>query len=69
MRKNSLSGDMPFRRAYIRSMVDEVEVDDAKIRIIGRKAVLADLMIGGRATLSGVLGFVRKWRARHDSNV
>lgn len=69
MRKNSLWGDTPFRRTYIRSMVDGVEVDDVKIRIIGRKAVLADFMIGGRATASGVPGFVRKWRTRHDSNM
>jgi hypothetical protein len=47
MRKNVLSGNTPFRRAYIRSMVDQVEVDDAEILIIGRKAVLADLVMGG----------------------
>jgi site-specific DNA recombinase len=40
MRKNVLSGDTPFRRAYIRSMIDQVEVDDAEIHIHGRQTVL-----------------------------
>jgi site-specific DNA recombinase len=68
MRKNVLCGDTPFRRAYIRSMVDQVEIDDEEIRIIGRKAVLADLVMGGGAVPAGVPSFVRKWRARRDSN-
>jgi hypothetical protein len=37
MRTNGLTGETPFRRAYIRSVIDQVEVDDAEIRIIGRK--------------------------------
>ena len=28
MRSNVLTGDTPFRRAYIRSVIDQVEVDD-----------------------------------------
>ena len=43
MRTNVLSGDTPFRRAYIRSVIDQVEVDDAEIRIIGRRTVLERL--------------------------
>ena len=31
---------MPFRKAYLGSIVDRVEVDDHEIRIIGRKDVL-----------------------------
>jgi hypothetical protein len=33
MRSNVLTGDTPFRRAYIRSVIDQVEVDDDEIRI------------------------------------
>ena len=33
MRSNILTGDTPFRRAYIRSVIDQVEVDDEEIRI------------------------------------
>jgi hypothetical protein len=30
MRTNIMTGDTPFRRAYIRSVVDQVEVDDTE---------------------------------------
>ena len=69
MRTNISSGDTPFRRAYIRSVIDQVEVDDAEIRIIGRKSVLERLVMGGGAAPAGVPSFVREWRARNDSNV
>ena len=68
MRENICHGDVPFRRAYIRVVVDQVEVDDREIRIHGRKSVLERLVMGGGATPSGVPSFVRKWRARRDSN-
>jgi site-specific DNA recombinase len=67
MRASVLSGETPFRRAYIRSVIDQV--DDAEIRIIGRKSVLERLVTGGGAAPAGVPSFVRKWRTRHDSNV
>jgi hypothetical protein len=35
MRTNALTSETPFRRASIRTMVDQVEVDDEEIRIIG----------------------------------
>jgi len=31
---------MPFRRACIRSVIDQVEADDTEIRVIGRRTVL-----------------------------
>lgn len=60
MRTNVLSSDTSFRRAYIRSAIDEVEVDDAEIRIHGRRAVLERLVMGGGATPAGVPSFVWK---------
>ncbi|VFU10937.1 Resolvase domain protein [Methylocella tundrae] len=69
MRSNVLTGDTSFRRAYIRSVIDQVEVDDAEIRIHGRRSVLERLVMGGGADPAGVPSFVRKWRTRHDSNV
>lgn len=62
MRSNVLTGETPFRRAYIRSLVDQVEVDDAEIRIHGRRTVLERLVMGGGAAPAGVPSFVRKWR-------
>ena len=37
MRANVTNGPIPFRRAYIRALIDRVEVDDTEIRIHGRK--------------------------------
>ena len=68
MRANILNGEIPFRRAYIRSLIDQVEVDDTEIRIHGRRSVLERLVMGGGAAPAGVPSFVRKWRSRHDSN-
>jgi hypothetical protein len=33
MRENLTSGSIPFRKAYLQSLIDVIEVDDAKIRI------------------------------------
>ena len=40
MRKRLTTGEVPFRKAYIGSIVDRIEVDDTQVRIIGRKEVL-----------------------------
>lgn len=69
MRDNVLSGDTPFRRAWLRSVIDGVEVDDTEIRIHGRKTVLERLVMGSGAAPAGVPSFVRKWRTRQDSNL
>lgn len=62
MRTNVLTGDTPFRRAYIPSIIVQVEVDDSEIRIIGRKTTLERLVMGGGAAPAGVPSFVRKCR-------
>jgi hypothetical protein len=66
MGQNVLNGDTPFRRAYIRSVIDQVEVDDSETRIFGRKTVLERLVMGGGASPPGVPSLVRKWRAGED---
>jgi site-specific DNA recombinase len=40
------SGDIAFRKAYVSSLVDHIEVDDREIRICGRKDVLEQLVTG-----------------------
>jgi site-specific DNA recombinase len=68
MREKLDSGDTQARKAYLHSVISQIEVDNDKIRIIGDKATLA-AAIAGRQTGEGqVRGFVRKWRARRDSN-
>jgi hypothetical protein len=40
MREKFTSGSVPFRKAYLQSLIDVVEVDDHQIRIKGSKEVL-----------------------------
>lgn len=67
MRERSQSA-IPFRRIWLRAIIDKVEVDEAEIRVHGRKSVLERIVMGGEAAPAGVLSFVRDWRARRDSN-
>ena len=60
---------MPFRKAYLRAIVDHVEVDDQQIRIIGRKDLLEQAVLANGVPNAGVRSFVRKWRTRQDSNL
>ena len=62
-------GDVQARRDYLRSVIANIEVDDDRIRITGDKAALAAVIAGRAPDAANVRGFVRKWRARNDSNV
>jgi hypothetical protein len=57
------TGSTPFRKAYLRSLIDVVEVDDAQVRIKGSKDVLerAVLASGPGAELHSQMS--TKWRA------
>ena len=69
MRDNVTSGNVPFRKAYIQSVVDRIEVDDEVVRIVGDKSTL-EQAVAGRAMASGsVRRCIPKWRARKDSNL
>ena len=69
MRERINAGEIPFRKAYIRSIVDRIEVDDAVVRIMGRKDVLEQAVRSGGAAPPVVHGSVPKWWARQDSNL
>ena len=69
MREKLTTGEVPFRKAYLGSIVDRVEVDDREIRIIGRKDVLEQAVLANGGPMPGVRSFVRKWRTRQDSNL
>ena len=62
------TGDTQARKAYLRSVISYVEVDDDRVRIVGEKAALAAVIAGQQTHPNKVRGFVRKWRARRDSN-
>jgi site-specific DNA recombinase len=63
------TGDTNSRNGYIRSIIDAVEVDDHAIRIIGSRDILQAAIAGKQIENGNVRSFVRKWRARNDSNV
>ena len=69
MREKLTTGEVPFRKAYLGSIVDRVEVDDGEIRIVGRKDVLEQAVLANGGPVPGVRSFVRKWRTRQDSNL
>ncbi|WP_156410337.1 hypothetical protein [Bosea sp. Root381] len=69
MRENITTGEVPFRKAYLRSVIDRIEVDDHAIRIVGDRGTLEQVVAGKSVPATGVRSLVRKWRARHDSNV
>ena len=62
------AGDIQARKRYLHSVISRIEVDDDTIRIVGEKAALADVIAGREGPQGNVRGFVRKWRARRDSN-
>jgi hypothetical protein len=47
MRERITEGETPFRKAYLRSIVDAIEVDDKVICIYGSKTSLEQAVIGG----------------------
>jgi site-specific DNA recombinase len=62
------TGDAQARKAYLRSVISYIEIDDDRVRIVGEKATLAAVIAGQQNQPNTVRGFVRKWRARRDSN-
>ena len=62
------AGDVQARKAYLQSVLSEVEVGEAKIRVLANKAAIADAAMSDGAGTPKVRGFVRNWRARRDSN-
>ena len=68
MVENVASGAIPFRKVYIQSVVDRIEVHDGLIRIVGDNATLEQAVAGRVMASGGVRRRVPKWRARRDSN-
>jgi site-specific DNA recombinase len=48
MREDTTSGSIPFRKAYLQSLIDVIEVDDAHVRIKGSKDVLERAVLASR---------------------
>jgi len=46
--ENFRNGSVPFRKAYLQSLIDVVEIDDRQIRIKGRKELLEKAVLASR---------------------
>ena len=58
MREHFTSGSVHFRKAYMQSLIDVIEVDDRQIRIKGSKDVLGKPKRSGRRSQMST-----NWRA------
>jgi len=68
MREKFTAGSVPFRKAYLQSLIDIVEVDDRQIRIRCSTDVLERAVLAGRAAAESGSQMSTGWRARRDSN-
>ena len=68
MRENFTTGSVPFRKAYLQSLIDRIEVDDHQIRIKGRKDLLEKAVLASRKNQAWCSETSTRWRARRDSN-
>ena len=66
MRENTTTGDVPFRKAYIRSVLDRIEVDDDVIRHFGSKSTLEQAIAGKETTKADFRRCEPKWRAHGE---
>jgi len=53
------TGDVQAKKAYLRSVIAQIEVGDDKVRIFGEKASLAAAIAGNPPETAHVRGFVR----------
>jgi site-specific DNA recombinase len=68
VRENFSTGSVPFRKAYLQSLIDAVEVDDHQIRIKGNKELLEKAVLASQSGQSWCSQTSTRWRARRDSN-
>lgn len=69
MRENITIGEVPFRKAYIRSVVERIQIDEDVIQIMGSKVALERAVTAERLPSPPVRSFERKWRPLQDSNL
>lgn len=65
MRARLREGEVPFRKAYIRAVIDRMEVQPDEIRITGRRDVLERAVTNGPDAAPGVRSSVRECRTPH----
>jgi site-specific DNA recombinase len=68
VRENFSTGSVPFRKAYLQSLIGVIEVDDHQIRIKGNKDLLEKAVLASQNDQRGCSQTSTRWRARRDSN-
>jgi hypothetical protein len=48
VRENFSTGSVPFRKAYLQALIDDIEVDDDIVRIRGSKDVLEKAILASQ---------------------
>ena len=66
VRENFVSGSVPFRKAYLRSLIDVIEVDDHQVRIKGSKDLLEKAVLASQNGQGWCSQPSTRWRARRD---
>jgi site-specific DNA recombinase len=69
MREHFSTGSVPFRKAYLRSLIDVIEVDDHQIRIKASRDLLEKAVLAGQNGRFECSQMSTRWRARKDSNL
>jgi site-specific DNA recombinase len=68
MQEHFTTGSVPFRKAYLQSLITAVEVDDNYVRIKGSKDLLEKAVLASQNGPGGCSQMSTTWRARSDSN-
>jgi site-specific DNA recombinase len=68
MRENFSTGSVPFRKAYLQSLIASIEVDDEQVRIRGSKELLEKAVLASQNGQAWCSQMSTRWRARRDSN-
>ena len=68
MRESFSVGSVPFRKAYLRSLIDVIEVDDHQVRVRGNKDLLEKAVLASQNGQGWCSQTSTRWRARRDSN-
>jgi site-specific DNA recombinase len=68
MREHFSTGSVPFRKAYLQSLIDIIEVDDHQIRIKGSKDLLEKAVLASQNGQEWCSQTSTRWRATVDED-
>jgi hypothetical protein len=69
MRENLSTGSVPFRKAYLQSLIASIEVDDHKVRIRGSKDLLEKAVLWNQNGQVWCSQMSTEWRAAFNTNI